>query len=250
MKQTYLVGVCVIVLVAAVVGWCYYSAAQKDALRFSNTQEWDPDFYEAATSPAPTLGGSAFDAAVPAPPANISEETEIEIAGLYKLTPERSEVKKAEIELERSFLDADFHGLTYNELFTDEARPETALLLQKIEPLFKVVVMREKLEHDRVRPSHLDPELSTTIPVPLHPAYPSGHASRAYLIAFILGELQPDRADLYLVDAARIARNREVAGVHYPSDAVAGKMLAEQFFAALKADAELGPLLENAKTEW
>jgi membrane-associated phospholipid phosphatase len=57
--------------------------------------------------------------------------------------------------------------------------------------------------------------------------------------------------------AQRIARNREVLGVHYPSDSAAGKVLAEQSFKLLMKcrsvnnanPAKLG-IVQRAQQEW
>jgi acid phosphatase (class A) len=50
--------------------------------------------------------------------------------------------------------------------------------------------------------------------------------------------------------ASRIARNREIAGVHYPSDTAAGRDLAAQLFAALDGVATFKAQLAAATAEW
>ena len=63
-------------------------------------------------------------------------------------------------------------------------------------------------------------------------AFPSGHAMEAFLVARLLAALAGDKKD-GPVDtplqrqAARIANNRVVAGVHFHIDSVAGRMVAE-----------------------
>ena len=77
---------------------------------------------------------------------------------------------------------------------------------------------------------------------PGHAAFPSGHATQARLIARCLervmpvniipvngGVQQPQDGPLRRM-ADRIARNREVLGLHCPSDSVAGQTLADQTF--------------------
>ena len=85
----------------------------------------------------------------------------------------------------------------------------------------------------RPRPSRLDPALVPPIEVPGHGSYPSGHACEAMLVALILEQVLPEQiipADaetgpLRLM-ARRIARNREVLGLHYPSDTRCGFRIA------------------------
>jgi hypothetical protein len=60
--------------------------------------------------------------------------------------------------------------------------------------------------------------------------------------------------------AKRIARNREIAGLHYPSDSVAGESVAQQLFDKLTDEAvmggtsgnpsKIGKLITEAKAEW
>ena len=92
-----------------------------------------------------------------------------------------------------------------------------------------------KKYYDRVRPSILaqelfeqdiiDSTLTTTIDIPGHPAYPSGHATQATFIAELLSYFDPIHRECYQRMADEIARNREVAGVHYRSDTLAGYQL-------------------------
>jgi hypothetical protein len=50
--------------------------------------------------------------------------------------------------------------------------------------------------------------------------------------------------------AARIARNREVLGLHYPSDSVAGKTLADRTFTPMIGLTRLTNVVAVAKKEW
>jgi len=112
------------------------------------------------------------------------------------------------------------------------------------------VMMRQKRKYDRVRPTFLDKNLTTVIPVPEHPAYPSGHATETHVYAHIFSELNPEKKELYFNTAKRIAENRELAGVHYPSDTKAGKILGEQFFEAFMKKDKFRALMKSARVEF
>lgn len=116
----------------------------------------------------------------------------------------------------------------------------------------------------RARPSQVCPALMPPIAVPGHPSFPSGHATQSMLMALCAGEAMVDRSpptneatstggwpSLLQTLARRIATNREIAGLHFRSDSVAGFQLAMKSFALLK-DAVPGfaAVLANAKTEW
>ena len=71
------------------------------------------------------------------------------------------------------------------------------------------------------------------IEVPQHGSMPSGHATEGHVIAGILTALVPgansnSSAAIYLRRAAwRIAANRVVAGLHFPVDNIAGRLLGD-----------------------
>jgi len=113
----------------------------------------------------------------------------------------------------------------------------------------------------RPRPSQLLPALLPPVPVPGHPSYPSGHATQSMLMALLLLEvlnvLPQSRLNLWrphlLAQAWRMGRNREIAGLHFPSDSTAGYQLAaalKEFLTVLPPGGAFGTLLECARGEW
>ena len=89
-----------------------------------------------------------------------------------------------------------------------------------------------KARINRTRANEVDPKLSTVVPVPWHKAYPSGHATQAFMTAFVMGEALPEKADAFMHLAAEVALNREVGGLHYATDSEVGYMIAQQAWAA------------------
>lgn len=85
------------------------------------------------------------------------------------------------------------------------------------------------------RPGEFSPQIQPVIPTPGHGSWPSGHATEAFAVApmleALLNQARPGKHDgtachLQLQRlAARIAINRTVAGVHYPVDSAAGRLL-------------------------
>jgi membrane-associated phospholipid phosphatase len=121
---------------------------------------------------------------------------------------------------------------------------------------FKAGTQGAKGYAPRPRPSHICPALLPPVPVPGHPAYPSGHSTEAYLIAAVLNDVlskAPQKSAMKIdleALAWRIARNREIAGLHYPSDSLAGKQLAADILPYLQSTDEYKTVLQDARKEW
>ncbi len=75
-------------------------------------------------------------------------------------------------------------------------------------------------------------EVQPMITTPEHGAFPAGHAAQAYAVACVLERLlqlapaDPRAVQLQRI-AARISINRVIAGVHYPVDLMAGRVLGQ-----------------------
>ncbi len=199
-------------------------AARAGENKFYPFSKWDPFFVEALTGKVRHLPADwRARYAVPPPPAD-PDIVAAEIAELKSLVPRRKG-HEAEIEAQREgtvepFLEAV--GCT------GEARLELFKLLDDIQVDAVIAVMHFKLTFSRLRPNKVDPLLTVLFPPPKHPAYPSGHATQAYSSAFILAEAAPKLREKVGRIAEEIAVNREVAGVHFRSDTIAGKILALQ----------------------
>lgn len=96
----------------------------------------------------------------------------------------------------------------------------------------EAVLLDFKARYSRRRPSAVLEAIAPVIPVPPHASYPSGHATQALVIARLLTKLAPAANGDLIELAFRVGRNREVAGVHYPSDTTAGFSLGWQLGAA------------------
>jgi hypothetical protein len=82
------------------------------------------------------------------------------------------------------------------------------------------------------RPAHYAPGIQPVIRPRRFLAFPSGHATEAFMMARLLAHLagvkSGDELDSQLQRmATRIANNRVVAGVHFHIDSVAGRMVGE-----------------------
>jgi membrane-associated phospholipid phosphatase len=111
-----------------------------------------------------------------------------------------------------------------------------------------------KQKFNRGRPIHVPGAQigHTVIPTPGHPAYPAGHAAQGQMALLLLRDGVRVKSGLIggIQSAADLVTdNRVVAGIHFPSDSLAGKRVADQFVPMLLASGPFRQLCDNARTE-
>lgn len=78
-------------------------------------------------------------------------------------------------------------------------------------------------------------------------SYPSRHAATAFLFAIILSELDPANRPKYLRAADQSGQYRVIAGVHYPSDLVAGSNFARDLWGEFNSNEKFQKDLQSLK---
>ncbi len=221
-----------------------------EEMLFSNTQPWGILLRLKESQKGYT--NRQFSAiTLSAPHTNTDPRTQDEIADLHELVRLRTHDVIARIDRERfDVRKLTMADKTLRSLLRDGAHPLSDELIDAVLYDFDAYVLHFKRIHDRVRPTILDPSLPHAFPVPKHPSYPSGHSSQAHLIAEILSIFQPKQREAFFADAWRVATDREIAGFHYRSDTVAGRILAQQYFALLMESDDFRRDLAAAKSEW
>lgn len=64
------------------------------------------------------------------------------------------------------------------------------------------------------------------------PSYPSGHTTQAFYISYVLSVKYPNLSGLLTKLAELISLSRIDRGVHFPSDIIGGKLLADKIYGA------------------
>lgn len=179
-------------------------------------------------------------------PANHSEEVKKEIEYLHSLVPLREEKGMvSKILYENS-------GVLVRDVFAKEGllaegNYKTIEIMDMIDKDLGYFILASKQSFSRVRPSHIDIELTTVMDNPRHAAYPSGHAAQAYMVALILADFDSENAKKYKNFAKDIAHRREIAGVHFPSDTKAGIEFAEHFYDKFRSITAFEKKYQDAK---
>lgn len=221
-----------------------------EKLTFSNTMRLGDQFRAFLDDPARVIGANEQRIGLPDFPANSSLRTEKELALLHEYVALRTPERVAQILAEREADGIRVGPEVITTYLSDPRYVKTGEAISQLLDEINPVVMRIKNKFDRVRAHKLDPTLVPLIDVPEHGAYPSGHSTQAHAIAFLLTAMAPDRRAEFEADALRVAVNREIAGVHYPSDSAAGRLLARQIVDLMLQNPEYARLVESAKSEW
>lgn len=92
-----------------------------------------------------------------------------------------------------------------------------------------------------IRPSQADPSITTLVPLPSHPSYPSAHSCLSSAGASVLAALFPAEARHFTELTKQSGESRIAAGLHYRFDCDAGDEIGRR--AAALALAKLTPAL-------
>jgi acid phosphatase (class A) len=226
------------------------SIFDKPSVRYN--QYWDPDlqsymylqnFVKTAAGWMNDLAAIALASGTPSQRMD-PDQLDRELRQMLDLAPEREE-RFMEI------MDQDDADGANNYWFgmlqiSPSRHPATYLMVRVGRRIGEHVVMCLKGFFRSPRPSQLCPAIVPMIDPPSTPSFPAGHAVQAYLISYLLGYSLPklpqqhtpqdnlDNASGVLFDLAeRVSVNRVVAGLHYPTDIIAGREVGIACFQAL-----------------
>ena len=226
------------------------SHIEKSKMTFKNTQKFSKREYARLTNKFKYVNSWEDDFKLPSPNKNGSTETETELSDLINLKKQRTDSVINDIQNERNIYGFRFGAIYGNDIFFNyEIDPVRDFLLEYI-PDLVTLTFKFKNKFNRVRPSYLSKQIKPIIPIREHPAYPSAHSSKANFMAIVLSNFSPCLAEVFKADGRRIAKNREIAGVHYASDSKAGAILAKQYYDYIMKSDKTRKELMIAKSFW
>lgn len=184
------------------------------------------------------------------PPAVGSTKNDAELAELHRIQDQRTPDEVARAKADDAEEDMFIFKTVFGPRFTPEILPITAELGQHVKNEQSVAGSILKHAFQRPRPYQVDGTLHPVCPTKsAHDSYPSGHSLTGYLEALTLIELVPERRDEILARADQYAYDREVCGVHYPSDTEASRRLAYAVFGYMLATPKFQRDLAEAREE-
>jgi len=191
---------------------------------------------------------SAQDFTMAPPPVAGSAEDKADFAELLKLQNART---PGECSLAGGQLSPVFSSIYSTATFTVLKPSEHAAVTPLINAAFKVLadISGEfKKQYSRPRPYDADPRVQPCIKKPGGAtAYPSLHAAAGTFDACLLGKLFPARANALASYGKLVGDMRAMAGVHHPSDVVAGQTLGADVCARLLNEPDFAAELDAVK---
>jgi acid phosphatase (class A) len=203
---------------------------------------------------------------LPPCPANSSKETRAEIDYLVRLQDQRTEdeakralyfapfgystsMKQSDPEFPANQANLFYVGRSIGTWFNAKSLPLTAALMGRMWRDASYHVWSLKFKYSRIRPWVIDPKVKN-LENANWAAFPSGHSSHSFILAYLYSELAPEFSDIFLNDAHNIAHSREIIGVHYPSDSEAGRVFARQFVDRLLQNEKFKAEFARVRDEW
>lgn len=213
---------------------------------------WEPGVLKSyQAQPMPTyFKPGQFDTAVPPPMLNDSPETRSELDTLLlRQDNDRKPDMVRQINNENDIA-GPISAFTIDGMIEPYKHPKTKKLIDAVGATVGYYAMSYKLKYQRALPSQLEPRLSTMFVPPRTASYPSDYAALGQAYALILSKLDPSNQANYVQRAMDISLHREIAGVQYPSDGVAGRKLAKAVVEAMLEVPQFQDMFNEAQIEY
>ena len=130
------------------------------------------------------------------------------------------------------------HARELGPWFTPQALPKCEAFFSRVLGDAHGVSAQAKRLYARPRPPRVDARVQPCVQLPGSASYPSGHSMQAFLMASILADLLPEKREVLLDRAHRAAWSRIIGGVHFPTDDIAGRVLAKAILEELRKSPE------------
>jgi acid phosphatase (class A) len=186
---------------------------------------------------------------LPAPPSADSDESKAELALMVGIQRYRTTAEVERCRAEANLTMAAFASVVGPWLKAQNL-PALDGLFKKLDSDSKFLSNTAKTHFCRKRPAMVDPRIQVPIENETSMAYPSGHSTRGTMYALVLAQLVPEKRDALLERAREIGWDRVIAGLHRPSDIMAGRVLGQALVRQLLDDPKFQAELETVKAEF
>jgi len=210
-----------------------------------------PDRSAALARPASYVAASHLDATLflPPPPAPDSLAQAADLAAVKADQALKGQGRWTQAQSDDDASPYSAFGTVLGSSFTPARTPKTAALFEVLFADVKSQTAPAKEAFGRPRPAVVDSSIETCKLLEKTKAYPSGHASRGWMMALVLSDMVPEKANAILARGRDYGDSRVVCAQHFPSDVEAGRMVGAAVYAAAKADSRFEADFAAAKAE-
>jgi acid phosphatase (class A) len=186
---------------------------------------------------------------LPPPPANDSAQMKAELGEVLTIQVTRTKEMEA-----RAIADATqniwrFADVVDSPRFTAAELPKVAAFFDRIFKTKGAVNDPAKDAWKRLRPHLYSDLVKPVVPIETTGSYPSGHALLGTLMGIELANMLPEKRAAIMARAWEYAHNREVGGIHYPSDVEMGRVTGTVIAQTISTHPDFKQEFEGAKAE-
>lgn len=200
-----------------------------------------------ATSRTALCGIRAGDFEVAPPPASGSHRAREDLRTVLRFQETRTQrdCSRGDLYHHRNY---NFDAM-YGDLLTELQYREVKPLMIDVFALADGIIEKFKSRYRRPYPFEAFSEVQPCVSTGLGSgSYPSGHAANGIVMACVLAEIFPRKAEKLLERGEFHGDIRVVIGRHFPSDVEAGKKLGREICRAILEDKDFGSAIEAIKS--
>ena len=194
-----------------------------------------------------TTGQPDAASLLPPPPRPGSDEANADMAQVVALHRACTTNQAAVAFSEKKFSISNFTP-AIGEFFQPAKLPKTEQFFSRVQKEAARATDDAKDFFKRPRPYTVDPSLAAG-KLETSFSYPSGHATEAMVLALVLADLFPDKAEAILSVGSDIGWHRVWIARHYPTDIYAGRVFARAIVRELKANPGFGRDFAEVQSE-
>jgi acid phosphatase (class A) len=186
---------------------------------------------------------------LPPPPALDSAQMKAELGEVLTLQVTRTKEMEA-----RAIADATqnvwrFADVVDSPKFNAETLPKVAAFFDRVFRTKAAVNDPAKDAWKRPRPHLYSDLVKPVVPLETTGSYPSGHAILGTLMGIELANMLPEKRPAIMARAWEYGHNREVGGIHYPSDIEMGRISGSVIAQTISTNPDFKQEFEAAKAE-
>lgn len=182
------------------------------------------------------------------PPAVHSAQKQKEISEIIELQKHVNEKQIASARYKFGIASEKF-VTAVNPHLTRDKYPALYHLLMRSRVTAQEVKDRIKDHFSSPHPYQVSKEIKALLETDRFYSYPSGHATKCYVLAYVMADLLPQEGEKFINEARDISHLRIIVGEHFPSDVDAGRKLADIIYDKMKNNYKFQADFRKAKKE-